>query len=101
MELSLLFDKILRSAERDEEFRERILAAWHGERPLVRFCDVCRSVGIDIYPMDIADADESAYAAMRRSTNGGGENSPHLIWEEDIFESFVQQVEKLPKAKEL
>lgn len=40
--------------------------------------------------MDIADADESVYAAMRRSTNDGGENFPHLSWEENIIEEFVR-----------
>lgn len=31
---------------------------------------------------------EEAYAAMRRSTNGGGENSPMLEGEDDLYELF-------------
>ena len=56
----------------------------------VKYADV----GIEIYPMDLADADESAYAAMRRSTNGGGENSPHLSWEGEILEALVDEIRR-------
>ena len=31
----------------------------------------------------------SAFAAMRRSTNGGGENSPLLQGEDDLYEMFL------------
>ena len=41
------------------------------------------------YPMELIDAGEDEYAAMKRSTNGGGENSPELIrWEQDVYEKF-------------
>ena len=56
------------------------------------FCKVCREAGIEIYPMDIADLDESFYAAMKRSTNGGGENSPHLNWEDEVFMEFINSL---------
>ncbi len=94
MHLSNLLEEIRRRAMEDPAFRKELLFAWNGERPLVNFCRVCKEKGIEIYPMDIADADESAYAAMRRSTNGGGENSPHLTWEEDIMESFIKELGK-------
>ena len=92
MHLSVKLDEVRRKAETDHDFRGEILAAWNSEKPIVGFCKVCQSVGIEIYPMDIADADEEAYAEMRRSTNGGGENSPHLIWKEDIMESFIRSL---------
>ena len=38
--------------------------------------------------MDLITAGEEAYAAMRRSTNGGGENSPMLEGEDDFYELF-------------
>ena len=38
--------------------------------------------------MDLITAGEEAYAAMRRSTNGGGENSPMLEVEDDLYELF-------------
>ena len=36
---------------------------------------------------------EESYAAMRRSTNGGGENSPLLAWEDDYYELFMAELE--------
>ena len=37
---------------------------------------------------DLIQEGEEAYAAMRRSTNGGGENSPLLSGEDDYYEMF-------------
>ena len=52
------------------------------------FCSVCREAGYELYPMDIVQAGDEFYAAMKRSTNGGGENSPVLIGEDDPYELF-------------
>ena len=38
--------------------------------------------------MDVIVASEETYAAMKRSTNGGGENSPKLTGEDDLYEDF-------------
>ncbi len=92
MELFVLFDKIKEAAAEDVSFKESLLKAYESDAPTVNFCKVCNEHGIDIYPMDIAEADESVYAAMRRSTNGGGENSPHLGWEENIFEALIREI---------
>ena len=35
---------------------------------------------------------EDSYAAMRRSTNGGGENSPLLQGEDDLYEMFLVEL---------
>ena len=45
-------------------------------------------------PMDLLQAGEEAYAAMRRSTNGGGENSPLLEGEDDYYEMFFAGLEE-------
>ncbi len=95
MRLNILFDEIIRTATCDKGFKKRLLAAYQSDRPIINFCRECNAAGIEIYPMDIIDADESTYAAMRRSTNGGGENSPHLTWEEDIFGSLIGELERL------
>ncbi len=92
MHIELLFDRILDKAQEDAAFRAALLAAGEGEHSIAGFCRICRAAGIEVYPMDIADADESAYAAMRRSTNGGGENSPHLNWEEGLFAGLLQEI---------
>ena len=49
---------------------------------------MCRTCGYEIYPMDVVQAGDEFYAAMKRSTNGGGENSPVLTGEDDPYELF-------------
>ena len=95
MQLEVMFDKILKKAGEDPAFKDRLLDSSKSDHALVSFCKECNAVDIPLYPMDLADADESVYAAMRRSTNGGGENSPHLNWEEEIFGALVDELKKL------
>ncbi|MCR5099629.1 MAG: hypothetical protein K6B14_11890 [Lachnospiraceae bacterium] len=95
MQLNTLLDKIKSKSAEDPVFRDSLLSAYEGDDPIADFCRLCQNAGIEIYPMDIADADDSVYAAMRRSTNGGGENSPHLGWEEDIFGNFIADLRQL------
>ncbi len=92
MELFVVFDKIKELAASDKDFKEALLKAYESDASTANFCRVCNEKGIEIFPMDIAEADESVYAAMRRSTNGGGENSPHLGWEENVFEAFIEEL---------
>ncbi|MCD8348209.1 MAG: hypothetical protein LUD16_09750 [Lachnospiraceae bacterium] len=42
--------------------------------------------------MDVIAAREESYAAMKRSTNGGGENSPMLEAEDDYYELFFAEL---------
>ena len=67
-------------AEMLDELKQKALHA--------AFCRTCRELGYEIYEMDLITAGEEAYAAMRRSTNGGGENSPMLEGEDDFYELF-------------
>ena len=59
------------------------------KEPLSAFCRVCQELGYEIYEMDIICAGEEFHAAMKRSTNGGGENSPMLAGEDDFYELFM------------
>ena len=43
---------------------------------------------------DLITAGEEFYATMRRSTNGGGENSPKLEGEDDFYELFFASLEQ-------
>lgn len=62
--------------------------------PLAAFCSKCRELGYEIYEMDLITAGEEFYATMRRSTNGGGENSPKLEGEDDFYELFFASLEQ-------
>ena len=75
-------------AIKDEQLRERFLKTREDPYPLRAFCELCQELGYEIYPMDIIAASEETYAAMKRSTNGGGENSPVLAGEDDLYEDF-------------
>ena len=90
--IDVTLEKIRNLAQSDASFKDAIIKTAKEKPSIVDFCKVCREAGIEIYPMDIADLDESFYAAMKRSTNGGGENSPHLNWEDEVFMEFINSL---------
>ena len=51
-------------------------------------------LGYEIYEMELVTAGEEFYAEMKRSTNGGGENSPKLEGEDDFYEMFLASMEE-------
>ena len=42
--------------------------------------------------MDVVEAGEEMYAAIKRSTNGGGENSPMLEGQDDLYRMFLDEI---------
>ncbi|MDO4634074.1 MAG: hypothetical protein Q4B01_09485 [Eubacteriales bacterium] len=83
-----LLEDVKALARKDETVRAKLFAAKEEKDPVFAFSAVCRKLGFEIYPMDLVNVGEEFYAAMRRSTNGGGENSPLLEGEDDFFELF-------------
>ena len=79
----------------NREIREKLLATRSLKNPVSAFCALSTEYGFPIYEMDLITAGEDSYAAMRRSTNGGGENSPLLSGEDDYFELFMADLEHL------
>ena len=79
----------------NEQLRIQFLETRKDHNPLSAFCSLSRELGYEIYPMDIIAASEETYAAMKRSTNGGGENSPKLDGEDDFYEDFFVPLERL------
>ena len=88
-----ILDRLQNDALRDRELREKLLATRQEKDPLTVFCRLCRSLGYELYEMDLVSAGEDFYATMRRSTNGGGENSPMLEGEDDFYELFFAGLE--------
>ncbi|MBR3241101.1 MAG: hypothetical protein IKF90_00145 [Parasporobacterium sp.] len=88
MNTAEMLAELQKKALHDNSIKEQFLKTRNTEFPLKEFCEVCRELGYEIYPMDIIAASEETYAAMKRSTNGGGENSPKLTGEDDLFEDF-------------
>ena len=88
MNLGETLDDLKRKAKKDPALRQMLLATRDEKNPLSAFCSVCRQLGYEVYEMDLIQEAEEAYAVMRRSTNGGGENSPLLSGEDDYYEMF-------------
>ena len=59
------------------------------------FCSIARGLGYELYDMDLIDAGEEFHAAMKRSTNGGGENSPKLTGQDDYYEMFIAELKNM------
>ncbi len=84
-----MLQELQNKAQKDDTLRCRILETEKTEDPLDEFCRICQQEGYEIYPMDVIIAGEESYAAMRRSTNGGGENAPMLDGEDDFYELIL------------
>ena len=82
-------------AVKDKTFREALLHTAEGKNPLSAFCALGREAGYPLYEMDLIDAGESAYDAMKRNTNGGGENSPALEYHEDYNVMFLAELKAM------
>ena len=88
-----MLDELQNRALKEPEFKERLKNTKKEKEPLSAFCRVCQELGYEIYEMDLITAGEEFYATMRRSTNGGGENSPMLEGEDDFYELFFAGLE--------
>ena len=92
MGITEMLDELKSKACRDEKLRAELLETRKEKAPLSAFCSLCRELGYPIYEMDLIQEGEEFYASMRRSTNGGGENSPMLEGEDDFYELFFASI---------
>ena len=88
MEIAVMLDELLQKAKKDEKLKQTLLATRQEKNPLSAFCRVCQELGYPVYEMELIEVGDEFYASMRRSTNGGGENSPMLEGEDDFYELF-------------
>ena len=88
-----VLDELQNRALKEPELKERLKNTKKEKEPLSAFCRVCQELEYEIYEMDLITAGEEFYATMRRSTNGGGENSPMLEGEDDFYELFFAGLE--------
>ncbi|MDO4491030.1 MAG: hypothetical protein Q4B85_08195 [Lachnospiraceae bacterium] len=93
MDIYEVLDALQTRAKHDPQVREQLLATRTDPHPVDAFCRVSQKLGYPIYMMDLISAGEDFYAAMRRSTNGGGENSPMLEGEDDFYELFMAAIQ--------
>ena len=88
MEIPEMLDELKQKALHDENLRQELLATREDPQPLTAFCRKCQEKGYPICEMELILAGEEFYATMKRSTNGGGENSPMLDGDDDFYELF-------------
>ncbi len=83
-----IIDELQRKARQDTTLKNALLETRNSNEPLEAFCEKCREFGYEMYAMDLVLAGEEFYGEIKRSTNGGGENSPMLDGEDDFYEMF-------------
>lgn len=93
-DITSMLDELQRQAKRDENLRQRLIATKKEKEPVPAFCKICRELGYEIYEMELILAGEEFHAAMKRSTNGGGENSPMIAGEDDFYELFLAALKR-------
>lgn len=86
-------DLLYKKAKEDDSLRQKLLSTRGQDNYVKKFCQISTEVGCPISAFDLIMAGEESYAAMRRSTNGGGENSPLLQGEDDLYEMFLIELE--------
>ena len=84
-----MLDELQHRARQNKELKEKLINTRNAKNPLQEFCRISREEGLEIYPMEVICAGEEFHAAMKRSTNGGGENSPKLEGQDDFYELFL------------
>lgn len=99
MDVAETLAALMKKAKGDPALREKLLATHGDANALTRFCEISTQAGFPIYAMDILEYGESSYAAMKRSTNGGGENSPLLDYEDDLYEMFIAELSEADAGK--
>lgn len=88
-----ILEELRVKAVHEEALKRAFLDTRTEEDPLEAFCRLGRKLGYELYPIDLIDAGEEFYASYRRSTNGGGENSPLLEGQDDFYEMFFAALE--------
>ena len=89
-----VIDELYKTAMNDQQLKEELLASKKAASPLQSFCETARKHGFMLYPIDVVTAGEEAHAAMKRSTNGGGENSPMLDNQDDYYVMLMGSLEQ-------
>ena len=92
MNVGETLEALRRKALHDPSLKEALLATKKHPNSLGEFCRISTEAGFPLYDMDVIEYGESAYASMKRSTNGGGENSPDLDFQNDEYSIFMMRL---------
>ena len=88
-------DKLLDMAKENPKLKEALIRTRESDNPIADFCKIATDKGIQMTVMDIVNQGEEFYAEIKRSTNGGGENSPDLDYQNDEYSIFMMRLQDL------
>lgn len=86
---------LLEKARNDAELKKSLLDTRNSKEPVASFCEIATKSGVELSVMDIVNQGEEFYAEIKRSTNGGGENSPDLDFQNDEYSIFMMRLEDI------
>lgn len=95
MSIADKLELLLGKAKNDETLKNKLLDTRNADNPLSAFCEIAVESGVELSVMDIVNQGEEFYAEIKRSTNGGGENSPDLEFQNDEYSIFMMRLEDL------
>ena len=95
MEITGKLEELLNKARDDKALKEKLLGTRASENPIADFCSIATENGSPMSVMDIVNQGEEFYAEIKRSTNGGGENSPDLDFQNDEYSIFMMRLRDL------
>ena len=95
MMITEMLDRLLDMAKHDADLKEKLLKTRQSDNPVADFCMIATKNGFPMSVMDIINQGEEFYAEIKRSTNGGGENSPDLDYQNDEYSIFMMRLKDL------
>ena len=90
-----ILEILISQAKTNPTTRQSLITAVASNCPATEIARVSTEIGYPVTAMDIVSIGEEMYGNMKRSTNGGGENSPVLEGEDDFFEIFLSELEEI------
>ena len=95
MEITEMLEQLIEKAKTDSNLKEKLLNTRNSANPITDFCEIATKEGFPMSVMDIVNQGEEFYAEIKRSTNGGGENSPDLDFQNDEYSIFMMRLKDL------
>lgn len=95
MDITEMLDMLLDKASHDPQLKDRLFKTQDSVNPLSDFCKIANENGLPMSVMDIINQGEEFYAEIKRSTNGGGENSPDLDFQNDEYSIFMMRLKDI------
>lgn len=95
MEITEMLEQLIEKAKTNSDLKEKLLNTRNSANPITDFCEIATKEGFPMSVMDIVNQGEEFYAEIKRSTNGGGENSPDLDFQNDEYSIFMMRLKDL------